>query len=317
MQRDQYGLYLLFVVCTLYGCNAPPVVNKVGGVVPQLRFDGYLPSNAILPGWKRIGKIQRFSGNGVEEYIGQQSQFFRNYGLNGLFVADYAPEGADYPILTVESYQMEKPLAGSGIFHYYQGQKYRGVGVPVDVGVSGFYVRNVLYFYKDRFFYKIIYTGKDKVPPDLVVIGRAIAAEIPGEARPPRGFEFLSVEGVNPKDALVSGGYTFNYDFLPPSISAAAPGAGKIARVFLISHYDEDESAKTGRDYRYFLERNGLNYEFKRTSDGRLVWWARDTNQGRVIVTQYKKWVVGVLTPETYETGEQILDRVVQQMRNE
>jgi hypothetical protein len=283
--------------------------------MPRLRFDGYLPAGEVLPGWKRVGKLQRFRGSGVEDYIGRQAVLFKNYGLNGLFVADYAPASAPYSTLTIESYQMEKPLAGSGIFHYYRGRKYRGLGVPVDVGVSGFYVRNVLYFYKDRFFFKVIYTGKEKVPPDLVTIGRTIANEIPGQARPPRGFEFLNVEGVNPKDAMVSGGYTFNYDFLPPSISAAAPGAGKIARVFLISHYEEDEATKTARDYRYFLENNALNYEFKRTSDGRLVWWGRDANQGRVIVTRYRKWVIGVLTPETYEKGEVVLDRVIRQMR--
>ncbi|MBN1257811.1 MAG: hypothetical protein JXA52_08915 [Planctomycetes bacterium] len=283
--------------------------------IPGFRGEGHLPENGVLEGWNRSGKFQRYGASSLHEYIGNQAKMIRSYGFNNLCACDYSRANDKYPTLSIESYEMDKPLAASGIYHYHRGRLLREMGTPVDVGVEGVIFNERLYFYQGRYFFKIIYTGKPETMPDLVAIAQKVAAEIPGTAEPPRGFQYLAVEGVDPKSGRVTAGYTFNYAFLPPAIFAKAPGAGKIAEVFLISHGEEDYAKKTGQDYRYFLQDSGLEYAFKRTSDRRLVWWARDTVQGRVVVTRYKTWIIGVLTPETYEMGEIIIDRVIERIR--
>ncbi len=307
---------LLLVSLILIGCESPSILSKMPSL-PRA-FTGsksFVPADAFMPGWHIVGKKKWVVGNKLVDYIGRQAAAFNSYGISLLTAADYAPANSEEPILTIESYEMSTPLAASGIFHYHRGKILRGKGVPVDVGIEGVEVKGVMYFYKSRFFFKLIYTGSENMAINLADIAEKIATRIPGEARPPRGFEYLNVEGINPKSSRLSAGYTFNYDFLPPAIFSKAPGAGPIAEVFLIGHYDSKTAKKTARDYRYFLEKYGLDYSFKRSGRKRLVWWARDPTHGRVIVTCYGSWVIGVLTPQTYEKGEVILDRIVEMIK--
>jgi len=306
---------LLVAAALAAGCSG----SKLPFRMPLIGGNDFLPQAEELPGWRMADDgIRRFAGRKLEKYIGTEANLIRNYGFHLLSAADYVRTGEDEPSLTIESYEMEKPLSASGIYHYHRGRKLHrleGRARPVDVGVEGVATERVLYFYKGLFFFKIIYTGSAAAAPDLVAIGRGMAGRIPGESRPPRGFEYLAVEGVDTSTSRVTPGYAFNYDFLPPAIFASAPGAGDIAEVFIIGHFDEEDARRTAKDYRTFLQLNGLDYEAKRTADRRLVWWARDPAQGRVIVTRYKNWVFGVQTPKTYERGEVLLDRIAARMQ--
>jgi hypothetical protein len=306
------GLLPVLAGLVLAGC-------PLSGLNPaqMLSGDGHLPEGAEIAGWQQTGDLERFGGKDLEDYIGRQAALYRNYGFVVLCVADYRRPGAEHPALTIESYEMERPMAASAVFHYHRGRKLpylEGSAAPVDVGVNGAGTERVLYFYKDRWFFKLIYSGAAGQEPDLPAIGRHIAAAIPGEARPPRGFEYLAVEGVDAKTAEPTAGYTFNYAFLPPAIRAEAPGAGPIAEVYLIGHFERDQAEKTAQDHRYWLRSNGLDYSVKRTGSGRLLWMGRDPSQGRVICTQYRTWVILVLAPKTYERGEVMLDRIVERI---
>ena len=178
--------------------------------------------------------------------------------------------------------------------------------------------RRNLYFYKQRFFVKLIYTGAKPVP-DLVPLAQAAARGIPGPGRRPEGFRYLDVDGVKPATAHATPGYTFNCDFLPPAITAKAPGAGSVVSdVYLIVHNDEEEARRTGRDYRQFLQLNGKNFDLeRRRRERRLVWRARDPSQGRVICTRYKRFVIIVARPHTYAEGGRLLERIVAHIRSE
>ncbi len=303
---------LLSALALAAGCWQPniPLMPEIGGT-------GHLPEDGFVPGWRRVSDVERYTGKSLEEYLGRQATRIRSYGFEMLYTADYRRPGDENPTLTVESYEMNSPLIASGLFHDHRGRllrrriEYR----PVDVGVEGLAAERFLYFYKHRYFFKVIYAGPEADQPDLVTLGRAVARPLPGARRPPRGFEHLDVEGVNPAKSYVTPGNTFDYDFLPPAIMCEAPGAGEVARVFLIGHYEEDEAERTAEDYRTWLELNGLDYELQMVRDPhvrgrRLVWRARDPGQGRVVCTQVETWVIGVLAPETYERGQVILDRI-------
>lgn len=303
-------LAVLFFAAGCEGFSVP----KLPSLTTGLRHAPCLPSDQFAQGWRRVGKERSYRGSKLVDLIGAQAAQYQSYGVDMAFVADYAYMKNELPSLAIEVYQMNNGMAASGIFHYHRGTKLRGQGVPVDVGVEG--VRNVrvLYFYKDIYFIKLIYTGG--VPaPDLDAMGRIIADSIPGEARPPRGFEYLAVEGVDVKTSTITQGFTFRYDFLPPSIMAAAPGAGDAAQIFLMTHYEDKDAQATARDYRFFLERNGLDYSLKRTRDRRMIWMANDPNVGKVYATQYKQWVIGVSNPDNYERAEVLVERVLELMR--
>lgn len=307
------GLGLALLACGCGGSKLP-----VLGKLPFVSSDDtrYLPENGAVPGLARVGKMRGYGSKDMREYLGDATAMFVQYGAQGVSTADYTL-GAKDRTVTVECFLMEDDIEAAGIFHCYRGKKLRGLGSPVEAGAEGVLDRKRdgrnLYFYKQRFFFKIIYSGKDPVP-DLLPLARAVAARVPGNASRPKGFEFISVDGVDATTAGVTPGFTFDCDFLPPGVIVKAPGAGDVADLFLISHLDEKSAEKSGRDYRTYLQLNGENYESRKANGRREVWMARDPVQGRVIATVYGKYLVGVVRPKTYEDAEAIINRVLEKI---
>ncbi len=292
------------------------------GLLPELPFgptnERHLPASGAVPGLLRATKVTSYKQERMEDYFGPTFRLYLNYGAQGLSTADYTYLGEE-KTLTIESFTMENATAAAGLYHYFRGRKLRGRGFPVEVGAEGVLDRERdgrnLYFYKNRIFAKVIYSGPEPVP-GLVPIGRAMAADIPGSRERPRGFAFLDVAGVDPTSTYVSPGYTFNADFLPPGIFAKAPGAGGIAEVFLIGHFDRREAQQTAEDYMVYLRRAGTDFSRKIVDRRRVVWQARDPDQGRVICTLARSYVVGVVRPRTYAEGEAILDRIADRIES-
>lgn len=289
------------------------------------KAQGYLPSDNTIPGLARIGKPRQYRGLGeMKHYLGQRASHFHQYGAVAVSAADYRL--GENETLSIETFEMKSEEAAAGLFHYYRGTRLNKWGIPVDVGAGGVVdklrKKRNLYFYKGSYFVAIFYTGKGEAP-DLLPLARTIAEKIPGTSAEARGFEYLDVEGVQASTASISPGYLFNCEFLPIGVLAKAPGAGDVAEVFLLAHRRREDAEKTAQDYQDFLEAAGKDYTIKHVKAltdpshrPRPVWWARDPKQGRVICTRYDTWVIGVVRPETYEKGEEILTRVVEKIQS-
>lgn len=305
------------------GCRTPDLpIPSMPGPMLRLKGDGHLPKSGFAAGWARAGDLRRFSARTLDDHIGRHADLVRSYGFEYLATADYARPDDERPVLTIESYEMSARLAARGLYHHYRGNRLPRLGkevLPADVGAEA--VRSgdgrLLYFYKDVYLFKILYTGPGGEGPEMAELGRAVARDIPGQSRPPRGFHYLAVDGVDASTAKVTAGNTFNYDFLPPAILARAPGAGAIAQVLLIGHYSEKQARKTAEMHRSWMEKNGSEFAVRRVERGRLAWRGRDPgiNDERLLMTQHGRWVIGVRGPKTYEKGHLVLDRIINNIR--
>jgi hypothetical protein len=310
------AIALLFI---LSGCGmGEAIVSRI----PKPTFvnpGSCLPKEGEIEGLHALAKPRHYKGDAMIDPLGKQATMFARYGAKSLSAGDYYLQIPERTV-TIEDYEMDDDVAAAGIFHFYRGRKLGQDGVPVDAGTQGVCdagrERRNLYFYKQSHFVKLIYSGKDPVP-DLATLARAVSAKLPGGKEPPKGFSYLEVPGVDPSTARVTAGYTFNCDFLPTGIFAKAPGAGDISEVFLIGHLDEKDAQETGNNYRTYLEINGKDYTIKGSRRGRVIWWARDPDQGRVICTVYRKFLIGVLRPQTYDKGEAMLALIVNKMGQE
>ena len=305
----------MLVICPVIGgCFGSGLIDRVPGVSSPV---DYLPNTGAVTGLVRTTKKSVYRGAKMGKRLGGNAALYVNYGARAMATADYTLGGADGN-LTVEIFIMEQDVAGSGLFHHFRGHKLRNTGRTVTVGAEGVVDtqrkdRN-LYFYKESLFCKLIYTGREPVP-NLVPLGQRIAGRLRGHQKQPRAFQYLALEGIKPETASVSPGYTFNCQFLPPGVFADAPGAGAIARAFLIEHDSPKSAAKTAQDYRAYLSVHGANYGLKYGPKRRRTWWARQPDQGRVICTQYREWLVGVQWPKNYTKGEALIERIVDRIK--
>ena len=261
----------------------------------------------------------------VADYLGGQARLYKAYGANTIGVGEYA-WGAPGRRLTVEAVKCDNRVAASGLFHRHRGQIAER-GAPLRLGAEGVVDagrggRN-LYFYQGQVFFKFIYTGPEPVP-DLASLARRCAERVGGDSHRPEGYELLAVDGVDQASIGVTPGYTLNFDFLPPSVCALAPGAGSPhAAAFVVAAVDRKAAESMERDHRDYLRRHqGSDYGESLTDGGsRLVWWGVDpgpppepgkppARSMEVIATRVKNILIFITHAPTRREGGILLDRI-------
>lgn len=279
---------------------------------------GVLPPTGAVPTLTKDSTGETFSGGGLHKYLGTRARFFQQYGAETVYTSEYS-YGPDQGNLVIEVFAMDTPASALGLYQWHGMRKLGGAGRTVPIGAEGVLDtkkegRN-LYFYKGKWFVALIYTGAEPVP-DLLPVGSYMADTLDAKrSERPRGFEHLAMDGIEADSIRVTPGNTFQAAFLPPGLTAKAPGAGPIAEVFLITRNDIGEARVTAREYAEYLQLKGKDYTEKYAEGRRPVWLAQDPRQGRVVLTQYGPWVFGVARPSTYREGEAFVDRLAETLR--
>lgn len=285
---------------------------------------GMLPLTGDFPGLVQIGKNKIFTkAEDRLNYLGSRGRMMEQYGTTEIYVGDYTL-GGEQNNLTMEYYKVEGDVGAAGIFYYYQGRILLGAGKEVDIGGGGVLdVKNEnrnLYFYKGRYFFTLIYTGKAPVP-DLTGLGKYMADKVTARNWKPAGFRYLDgLEGVSQKYTRVSYGNALNMDFLPPAVMSLALCAGKTAKVYVCmttdpKQLDGMESAFVrylrfdAKDYKYTMHKvGGSSYK---------VHQAVEKDEGLILFTSGKETMFIVTGAESVEKGTELLVRLIERDRAE
>lgn len=281
--------------------------------------DGFLPKSGEFPGLVAVSARQSFSNaKQREKYLGHdRAVFFEQHSIRTIFTRDYTFNGER---LTMESFQIDSDAGASGIYYYYAGRQLRGMGKELDIGAQAvldtFNKSRNLYFYKGRWFFSLIYTGKEPAP-DMVELATFLVRRVPGDSRRPDGFQFLEVEGVGHNYARVTSGNALNFDIFPPGVTAVAPGAGGRAAAYVIDLGDNDRAQDRARDFERYLRVNAAEYHSQRRvfgKDGIDCRQALDGKHGKLVFARYGRFIVVVANVDDYQAGLEILSRILEKM---
>ncbi len=303
---------ILFITFITTGCGNPLAGTNTG----------FLPVDGDYPGLVADGKRKTYLlEDDRDKYLGNNSVIFENYGLLDFFHNSYTLNGsANY--LSIESYHLNGDNGAAGVFYYFVRRKLMTKGKSVDVGSDGVLdVKNEgrnLYFYKGRWFFALIYSGKGEVP-DLLPLARMIAAKIPGQNWKPKGFRYLEVDGISSKYAYVSAGNAMNFAFLPPSVTTFVSSVGMEANIYISNFFDEDSADEAADAYRGLL-RMGDNY--KTTSiqiDGKKheIYQALDEKEGLLMFTMYRKVIISISHVENTELATTLFEKVIRKINED
>lgn len=317
----------LLVVLTLFILFAASAqaasIFKMGGDRDDSDEDGkpvsgssgkYFPDTGDVEDLVRTSKVLTYKNKKFQELYGEAGNRYIQFGMLNMMSADYTLGGSDGRI-SLEIAAMETPTAAAGLFHHHRGVVLRNQGEAVDVGAEGVLDvprgRRNLYFYRGKFFVKIVYSGKPPVP-SLLPIAENIDAKLPsGRDAKPTGFRYIAIEGVNKDTASLTPGFTFNLSFLPASVTASAPGGGSPASdMYLITRVKSSEAAELYKDYNAYLKLHAEYIEEYRRGKQRFT-KAVDPNHGRVLFTAYKNVFIIAARPDGYDKGEVLIDRVM------
>lgn len=276
--------------------------------------DNMFPGKGDVPGLEPIGKVLTYNLNRFKELYGSAGTRYLQYGLVNMLARDYSYGAADRRV-SVEIANMESATAAAGLFHHHRGNVLAGNGTPIPVGAEGVLDskrdNRSLYFYRGQIFVKVIYSGKEPVP-DLLPVAKFIDDKAPrGQDAKPEGFSYIEIEGVNADSVELTPGFTFNLSFLPPAVSASAPGGGSTASdMFVITCNSPKEASQLYSDYTSYLKMYAEYHEEYRRDRQRFT-KAVDPNQGRVLCTAYKNAFIIAARPDGYERGEVLIDRLM------
>ncbi len=281
------------------------------------RAGKFFPDTGDIDDLVKLGKTRTYKSRNFQELYGAAGNRYIQFGMINMMSADYTYGGDDKRI-SLEIATMQTSTAAAGLFHHHRGVVLRSQGEAIDVGAEGVLDtarggRN-LYFYRGPYFVKIVYSGKNPVPP-IMNIAEFVDAGLPsGRDAKPAGFEYIDIEGVNKDTISLTPGLTFNASFLPPSVWASAPGGGSTATdIFLITRYSHRETAELYKDYHTYLNLHAEYIEEYKRGNLKLT-KAVDPNQGRVLFAAYKNALIIVARPDGYEKGELLIDRVVEKI---
>ncbi|MDR1744905.1 MAG: hypothetical protein LBS30_04040 [Planctomycetota bacterium] len=277
----------------------------------------FFPDTGDIDDLVKAGKTLTYKSRKFQELYGAAGNRYLQFGMLNMMSSDYTYGGDDRRV-SLEIATMESPTAAAGLFHHHRGTVLRSQGEAIDVGAEGVLDtprgRRNLYFYRGRYFVKIVYSGKDPAP-SLITMAEFVDAGLPsGRDAKPAGFEYIDIEGVNKDTISLTPGLTFNASFLPASVWASAPGGGSPASdLFLITRYSYKEAAELYKDYHTYLNLHAEYIEEYRRGDLKLT-KSLDPSQGRVLFAAYKNVLIIVARPDGYEKGEVLIDRVIEKI---
>ena len=306
-----FGIVLL-VVITCISCS-----NPVSGT-----SSGLLPENGEYPGLIADGKRKTFIlSDKRDEYLGNNSVIFDNYGLVDFFHNEYTLGGKNN-YLSIESYRMAGDNGAAGVFYYFVRRKLKTKGKHVDVGADGVLdVKNEgrnLYFFKGRWFFALVYSGKGEVP-DLVPLAKYIASKAPGNNWKPDGFRYLNVEGISSKYAYVSAGNAMNFAFLPPSVTTFVSSVGLEANIYISNFSDEGDAEEAANNFKGLL-RGQDDYNKSTLNIGGKnypLYQATDEKEGRLMFVLYRKTIVSISHVTDVDLAKTLFNRVILKIRSD
>lgn len=311
MRKTTIIVLIALTLCCAAQAAMPNPFRRMGASNGRM-----MPENGDFSGLTPTGKTLTYSEKRLIDFYGKSAGPFLAYGYDTLFRREYTLNSPKDRI-TIEVAVMGSTLGAAGLYHHHRlniiGQ---GKWAPAAVGAEGMtdkgrQNRN-LYFYKEKYFCKVIYSGSEPVP-DLVPIARVVENKLPQGISDQRPTEFavIDIPGVNMETLSVTAGSCFNLTFMPVAVTASAPGGGSVASdMFLVTRYRDSEAADLYRDYASYLKMFA-NYFEEYTVNGRTYGKAVDPNQGRVLFTVYRNLFIIAARPDGYEKGEPLIAAIM------
>jgi hypothetical protein len=146
---------------------------------------------AKIDGWELKGDPERYSGEGIYDYMDGAGELYRLFGYRELVVARYGREGE--PEILVEIFEMGRSNDAFGVFTHAREGPSAGVG-------SDSYSRSgLLCFWKGRFFVCLSSAkGGGEIARVLPILARALAERLGPAAERPALLGYLPVRGLEP-----------------------------------------------------------------------------------------------------------------------
>ena len=265
---------LAFLIAQDDSTESPPTIIPAD---IQTRLAGLLPEPAQT-GAKPASERQFYSED-LYRYIDGAADAFLGYGLVAMIHQEYKSKDAD---ITVDIYDMGKPLNAFGIYAAERSPSYKFLSV----GTEGYASEFALNFFQSSFYVKLsAFSNNGASVPDLMPVAQAISSRIGAEKSMPAALSILPAEHRMAKSEKFVNKAPLGHDFLAPALEASYLIEGKPVLLLISKAYDAaDAAARVNQLQEYFRKSGQLGSEsdlipggFRGSNqyDGEIVFFVR------------------------------------------
>lgn len=300
---NAYCIFFLLTLLTLsYFSCSKNVSNPVRGILETLSLDNR---------WTKTSEIRTFTAENLWEFIDGAAEQFVLYGVKTVATTDIENKG-EKAEFSIELYEMPNALNAFGVYSLERNP----VGSFLEVGTEGCWNGTSLFFYKNKYYAKIVGFEENKqLEQSVKYIAERLSAAIPDSVEVPSSLSLLPHEGLKKhsekyytKNVLAqpyfSNGYTAEYTI------------GKVnCLLFFVLCSDAQEATQDYISYKKYIETNG-NKPLSNVTIGEEGFSGTDSFYKKVLAFHQGSTVGGVLGDYDENAAKKIIEQLITSLNN-
>jgi hypothetical protein len=292
--------------------SPPLLIVLILLVCPYVRGETASSAQVIIketvpvPGWKSEGEVYVFNPSNLYTYIDGAADFFIAYGFVELAGTSYIPINAGKDAITVDIYDMGKPLNAFGVF-----QSRKDDSLPsLNIGTASLGADGYLVFYKDRYYVEIQALITEKETAVIQTTAQRIAERIPGDnAIPMELSSFPEKNKIAGSERYIRGGI-LGHAFLDRGIICDYRIDSESVSTFIAFMPSRKDAITTVEIYRKFLCGSGKPCS-SLEGFGERGFASEEPYHKNIILAGEGAFVVGVYDITSVKQGTQLLKDVI------
>ncbi|MDP2981902.1 MAG: hypothetical protein Q8O92_01055 [Candidatus Latescibacter sp.] len=212
-----------------------------------------IPSEKDIPGFSITRAPVYYGPQNLWNYIDGGAPPYLDYGFWDMatFTVKHIPDSLS---IVVDIYDMTDSLGAFGIYANEHDTEARFL----NIGVEGYVTSNALFFWKDRFYVKIMPSAESACSSStLEQMARAVEKRIPGGNVFPRFFSFFPVEGKLARSEKYIAKDVLGQDFLRKAFTVEYEQGDKRFRLYLIESSGPEQAKENFRSCMEYIRNSG------------------------------------------------------------
>jgi Family of unknown function (DUF6599) len=281
-----------------------------------------LPTKGLPEGWAMIEGPQIFTKKTLFEHIDGEAELFLKYGFQNSVFAVYQNKKDRENQIELDIYDLGNVLQAFGIF-----SRFRNEDRPGGFGLDSFLDEHSAFFYQGRYF--VTLHAPEPNSEILRQFSKQISLKIPDPSLPPGEISYFPKNGLKPGSIQYFSEGLLGHQFLKRGFQGTyvenaggqAEDQGKTKtddkefKLFLAIFQNSQKANQALKDFKDDLSRKG------KVSSGSIVGFetgalkGEDPYQGKVMVVQKGRYLLGIVGFEKEEDGEDRLAEFMKKVR--
>lgn len=262
----------------------------------------FIPSSSELSGFKMTEEPEYYNQENLWDYINGSAPGYLAYGFQKMvtFIVMNLENRLE---LAIDIYDMGDTLSAFGIYSVERSPD----GRPVNFGCDGFQSDNTLYFWKNKYYVKLMaYDVTPEMGHSLSHLARIIAQKIPEGGKLPRLFSIFPPKGLVKRSERYIPQDVLGQDYFKHGYSMEYDRDDNKYQVFLICGKNRNKAKENFQEYlKYLSTTDRITHENLEIGDIGIA--GTHSYYGTVLFARKGAFIIGVLGCDDQQEAQVII----------